>query len=121
MTKKKYLVDLLKTCGNNNNTEEKSASAKTITLKSNGSVHSAKLGIEEDLNNVLNEESTLPELSEVQKIHSFTEIVDKDLEEAATKIQAAFRGHQSRKSMKQPEHDKQGDISDELSLDDPGK
>lgn len=63
-------------------TDEKSASAKTITIKSANSAESSPTRVEAD--------STTGEKAAAS-----------GLEDAATKIQAAFRGHQTRKSMKQ--------------------
>lgn len=65
------------TCVSGDKQESQSASAKTVTLTSNGTVLSGASP-------------------------SVRGEVERDPEEAATKIQAAFRGHQTRKSMKQP-------------------
>ncbi|XP_063919703.1 sperm surface protein Sp17 [Zophobas morio] len=72
---------------NTENVQEtlKPESAKTITLTSNG--------------------CTLPkveESSDNKEISTDELLKDTDLEVAAVKIQAAFRGHQTRKTMKQP-------------------
>lgn len=83
--------------------ESKPESAKTVTLTSNGSVLISK---ENNCENT-NEET-------------------KDLEDAAVKIQAAFRGHQTRKNMKQPgKHEEteptQQELEQEFHADDQGK
>ncbi|XP_030759899.1 uncharacterized protein LOC115885211 [Sitophilus oryzae] len=74
-----------------------SSSARTITIRSNGTTKS-----EENKDDVKSEE------------------------QAATKIQAVFRGHQTRKSMKQPQAQQQDDkeptreeLENEFRLDDP--
>ncbi|KAL1516915.1 hypothetical protein ABEB36_000747 [Hypothenemus hampei] len=78
--------------------DRKSSSAKTITIRSNGT------------------------LVEQQKK---VENIENSAEEAATKIQAVFRGHRTRKSMKQPQTQPQEheptreELENEFRLDDP--
>ncbi|XP_057672671.1 uncharacterized protein LOC130904120 isoform X1 [Diorhabda carinulata] len=86
-------------------TNSKPASAKTITLKSNDSTNITPNTFREN-----SKESTFGDVGDgatsVENESQLTPTVaqqdSKDEERAATKIQAVFRGHQTRKSMKQP-------------------
>ncbi|XP_060519206.1 uncharacterized protein LOC132697679 [Cylas formicarius] len=90
--------------------DTKSSSAKTITLRSNGTAKSI-----EDPQDPSNRVSATEETDVALKTA--------DEEEAATKIQAAFRGHKTRKSMKQPAANEEREptreeLENEFRLDD---
>ncbi|XP_050514112.1 neuromodulin [Diabrotica virgifera virgifera] len=86
-------------------TDVKPASAKTITLHSNGSA-TVPTATTPDTSKEDSKQSTVDNSVSAADEHSAdpTEAQEDQQEEekAATRIQAAFRGHQSRKSMKQP-------------------
>lgn len=83
----------------------KPASAKTITLKSNDSSNiPASTLLENSKESTLRDvgDVAIPIANERQTTSTETQQEPEDEERAATKIQAVFRGHQTRKSMKQP-------------------
>lgn len=78
--------------------EEKSPSAKTITIKPAENGTEVKVDHESGDKKSADRKSKSPE---GKKEGVDVDLDSEDLGEAATKIQAAFRGHQTRKSMKQ--------------------
>ncbi|CAH0547484.1 unnamed protein product [Brassicogethes aeneus] len=81
----------------NKDSDTKSCSAKTITLCTNGSAK------------VLQETTppAEPVVDKQEPAPPADQEPEQEVEEAATKIQAAFRGHRTRKSMKQPAQQEQ--------------
>ncbi|GJQ78750.1 hypothetical protein Trydic_g2784 [Trypoxylus dichotomus] len=97
---------------------DRTDSAKTVTVRKSSSSRSRSLSVARD-NTVRT--STSPVSEAVNGISA-----EEELDQAATKIQAAFRGHKTRKSMKQA--DKPGtaqtsnateDLANEFRADDP--
>ncbi|CAG9827426.1 unnamed protein product [Diabrotica balteata] len=85
-------------------TDVKPASAKTITLHSNGSA-TVPTATTPDTSKEDSKQSTVDNsvsAADEQSADQTDQEDQKEEEKAATRIQAAFRGHQSRKSMKQP-------------------
>ncbi|KAI4472085.1 neuromodulin [Holotrichia oblita] len=97
--------------------EDKADSAKTASTKKSSSSHSRPTS---GLQNNKVRTSAGPINEAVNGIGD-----DEELEQAATKIQAAFRGHKSRKSMKQADKpdtqaaDATEDLANEFRADDP--
>ncbi|KAJ8919695.1 hypothetical protein NQ315_006223 [Exocentrus adspersus] len=116
--------------------DQKSVSAKTITLRSNGTAKSVEETESEESRSktpaeVKDSEATSQTKEESKKDQSVVKPVEEPVDEvqAATKIQAAFRGHRTRQSMKQPAAEAANQpepeptreqLEQEFRLDDPG-